>query len=143
MSVSEIVARQPAVVELRVLASQRQIKAALAILVTVAGAHVATGLAEHGQDIAAALADIPASADLLAGTYANLEAQVAAIADDIAYNAHDIDDAVRAAQGYVREGRDWVVADGNYKHTRLHAIDVATKKETALTSKAPPGAVSR
>ncbi|MBN13794.1 MAG: deoxyguanosinetriphosphate triphosphohydrolase [Pelagibacterium sp.] len=51
---------------------------------------------EHGQDIGAALADIPASEDLLPETYANLEAQVAAIADDIAYNAHDIDDAVRA-----------------------------------------------
>ncbi len=29
-------------------------------------------------------------------TYASLEAQAAAIADDIAYNAHDIDDALRA-----------------------------------------------
>jgi dGTPase len=40
--------------------------------------------------------DIPAVADLRLGTYASLEAQVAAIADDIAYNAHDIDDALRA-----------------------------------------------
>ncbi len=39
---------------------------------------------------------IPASADLLIATYASLEAQTAAIADDIAYNAHDIDDALRA-----------------------------------------------
>jgi dGTPase len=29
-------------------------------------------------------------------SYASLEAQAAAIADDIAYNAHDIDDALRA-----------------------------------------------
>lgn len=40
--------------------------------------------------------DIPAIADLRLDTYASLEAQAAAIADDIAYNAHDIDDALRA-----------------------------------------------
>ncbi|HZY69306.1 MAG TPA: deoxyguanosinetriphosphate triphosphohydrolase, partial [Devosia sp.] len=40
--------------------------------------------------------DIPASADLMLASYASLEAQAAAIADDIAYNAHDIDDALRA-----------------------------------------------
>lgn len=42
------------------------------------------------------LAEIPAPGDLEPGTHASLEAQVAAIADDIAYNAHDIDDALRA-----------------------------------------------
>ena len=42
------------------------------------------------------LAEIPAPADLRVATHASLEAQVAAIADDIAYNAHDIDDALRA-----------------------------------------------
>ena len=40
--------------------------------------------------------DIPAAADLRLSSHASLEAQVAAIADDIAYNAHDIDDALRA-----------------------------------------------
>ena len=40
--------------------------------------------------------DIPASQDLMLASYASLEAQTAAIADDIAYNAHDIDDALRA-----------------------------------------------
>ena len=50
----------------------------------------------HGQDIVVALADITASADLEPATHASLEAQAAAIADDIAYNAHDIDDAARA-----------------------------------------------
>jgi len=34
--------------------------------------------------------------DLLLDTFAGLEAQAAAIADDIAYNAHDIDDGLRA-----------------------------------------------
>ena len=42
------------------------------------------------------LDDIPASADLMLATHASLEAQAAAIADDIAYDAHDIDDALRA-----------------------------------------------
>lgn len=40
--------------------------------------------------------EIPASTDLMLSSYAGLEAQAAAIADDIAYNAHDIDDALRA-----------------------------------------------
>jgi dGTPase len=42
------------------------------------------------------LDDIPAAADLRLSSFASLEAQTAAIADDIAYNAHDIDDALRA-----------------------------------------------
>ncbi|TCM57312.1 dGTPase [Rhizobium sp. PP-F2F-G48] len=37
--------------------------------------------------------------DLELGTFASLEAQVAAIADDIAYNTHDIDDGLRS--GYL------------------------------------------
>lgn len=42
------------------------------------------------------IADIPAAEDLQLFTHASLEAQTAAIADDIAYNAHDTDDALRA-----------------------------------------------
>ena len=34
--------------------------------------------------------------DLELWSYASLEAQVAAISDDIAYDAHDIDDGLRA-----------------------------------------------
>lgn len=40
--------------------------------------------------------DYPALDGLLLETYASGEAQAAAIADDIAYNAHDIDDGLRA-----------------------------------------------
>jgi len=48
------------------------------------------------EGLPAGLDDIPATEDLQLATYASLEAQCAAIADDIAYNAHDIDDALRA-----------------------------------------------
>lgn len=52
------------------------------------------------------LFDIPASMDLLLSTHASLEAQVAAVSDDIAYNAHDIDDALRAGLVQIDELAD-------------------------------------
>ena len=52
------------------------------------------------------LFDIPASMDLLLSTHASLEAQVAAVSDDIAYNAHDIDDALRAGLVAIEELTD-------------------------------------
>jgi dGTPase len=48
------------------------------------------------EGLPAGLDDIPAVADLRLASFASLEAQTAAIADDVAYNAHDIDDALRA-----------------------------------------------
>ncbi len=58
------------------------------------------GLAKHngpvGGDIPYALAAANAAFDLELGTYASAEAQVAALADDIAYNNHDLDDGLRA-----------------------------------------------
>ncbi|MCS6760941.1 MAG: deoxyguanosinetriphosphate triphosphohydrolase [Candidatus Devosia symbiotica] len=50
--------------------------------------------AEEG--LPTSLDDIPVCADLRLSSFASLEAQTAAIADDIAYNAHDVDDALRA-----------------------------------------------
>ncbi len=44
--------------------------------------------------------------DLQLATFASAEAQVAAIADDIAYNAHDIDDGLRAGLFTLGEARD-------------------------------------
>ena len=49
---------------------------------------------EHG--LPEAIVDYAAGHDLALHSFASAEAQVAAISDDIAYNAHDIDDGLRA-----------------------------------------------
>ncbi len=57
------------------------------------------GLAKHNGPVIAprwALAEVDAGFPLSLSTHASLEAQVAAVADDIAYDNHDIDDGLRA-----------------------------------------------
>lgn len=57
------------------------------------------GLAKHNGPVRHpgwALTDVDAAYPLELGSRASLEAQVAAIADDIAYDNHDIDDGLRA-----------------------------------------------
>jgi dGTPase len=58
------------------------------------------GIAKHNGPVAEpwsyALAEVNAAFDLELGTHASAEAQVAAIADDVAYNHHDLHDGLRA-----------------------------------------------
>jgi dGTPase len=57
------------------------------------------GLAKHNGPVAAptwALAEANDERDLGLGSWPGLEAQIAAISDDIAYDNHDIDDGLRA-----------------------------------------------
>jgi dGTPase len=57
------------------------------------------GLAKHNGPVAApnwALAELDAAFSLELATWPSLEAQIAAVADDIAYDNHDIDDGLRA-----------------------------------------------
>lgn len=65
------------------------------------------GIAKHNGPVTGtlpvALADYNARHDLELSTYASAEAQVAAIADDIAYNNHDIHDGLRAGLFSVEE----------------------------------------
>ncbi|MFC0341157.1 deoxyguanosinetriphosphate triphosphohydrolase [Paracoccus niistensis] len=58
------------------------------------------GIAKHNGPVAVpypwALAEVNAAWDLRLSTYASAEAQVAAVADDVAYNHHDLHDGLRS-----------------------------------------------
>jgi len=81
------------------------------------------------EGLPAGLDDIPASADLRLSSFASLEAQTAAIADDIAYNAHDIDDALRAGLIVLPDLADVPLAGPIVREVMASYPDVAPKRQ--------------
>ncbi|MBL8697440.1 MAG: deoxyguanosinetriphosphate triphosphohydrolase [Alphaproteobacteria bacterium] len=62
--------------------------------------------ATRRRPLPAAIQDYAAQQDLWLDTWPGLEAQLAALADDIAYNSHDIDDGLRAGLFGIEDLRD-------------------------------------
>ncbi len=60
------------------------------------GPLIGTNADEKHRSLPAAIIEYSQKQDLWLNSYASVEAQVAAISDDIAYNNHDIDDGLRA-----------------------------------------------
>lgn len=81
------------------------------------------------EGLPAGLDDIPAIADLRLSTHASLEAQAAAIADDIAYNAHDIDDALRAGLIVLHDLADVPLAGPVVREVLARYPDIAPNRQ--------------
>ncbi len=76
------------------------------------------GIAKHNgpvTDIRPSIAALDAAFSLNLNSYASLEAQVAALSDDIAYLAHDCDDGIRAGLLNPREMQDLPLVGGILK----------------------------
>ena len=81
------------------------------------------------EGLPAGIDDSPAPADLRLASFASLEAQIAAIADDIAYNAHDMDDALRAGLITLADLSDVPLAGPIVREVLARYPDIAPKRQ--------------
>jgi dGTPase len=89
------------------------------------------GLAKHNGPIADppwALAEANAALDLELGTWPSLEAQVAAVADDIAYDNHDIDDGLRAGLIALPDLLEVPIVGRHWEEVRRRHPDISDEK---------------
>ncbi|HWT12491.1 MAG TPA: deoxyguanosinetriphosphate triphosphohydrolase [Allosphingosinicella sp.] len=85
------------------------------------------GLAKHNGPVADppwALAEVDSEFPLDLGEWPSLEAQVAALADDIAYDNHDIDDGLRAGLFTLAELLDVPLVDRGWRSVRKRYPEV-------------------
>jgi dGTPase len=86
------------------------------------------GLAKHNGPVrrpAGYLAEYSAGHSLDLGTHASAEAQVAALADDIAYNNHDLDDGIRARLFTLEEAAALPLIGDAYQEVRATYPNIA------------------
>ena len=80
---------------------------------------------KEGQKLPTTLKDVQTLTDLRLDTYASLEAQVAAIADDIAYNNHDVEDGLRADMFRLEDLNDLALLGPIIKQVRKDWPDIS------------------
>lgn len=91
------------------------------------------GLVKHngplvGDDVSEAILKFNSKFDLELSSHAGIEAQCAAVADDIAYNAHDLDDGLRAGLFDLDDLREVPIAGETLKKIRLQYPDLEEKR---------------
>jgi dGTPase len=91
------------------------------------------GLAKHNGPVTAppwALAEVDAEFPLNLQSWPSLEAQIAALADDIAYDNHDIDDGLRAGLFTLEEVLDVPLTQRCWDEVRARYPEVAEERLT-------------
>lgn len=88
------------------------------------------GIVKHNgpiesKDLPVTLKSVQEQTDLRLDTYASVEAQAAAIADDIAYNNHDVQDGIKAGLFTLQDAEGVPILDEVIARTRAEYPDIS------------------